>query len=359
MSFRIKKIVLLPVVVLLFLGLIVDIRVGKEQMLEHFGDRFVNEQRADAYREEQTGTTASAERELEIRPNEQIKEVALTGLRGTIAVQRSVDASIRLHYSVKASGPDRETASRRLDAVKVDEAVAGGRIDLTARSDGKTINPDIIAVDYRLELPDAVNLVLTSTGDTVQIRDIRGDVEAISDVGSLALIGVTGKLKVKLANGSAYLSAITGDIELDNRNGTVNIEDVKGNLVLTSRIGRNIVAKLTGNVTGTAESGPIQLQDVTGDVLLNGQDAYLQTERIHGHTQVTADRGDVTLLLSAGEGYTLEAAVDGGRIQTMLPSDVQVMKDGDYAYRMDGVIGAGTWKLSAKARSGDIHVYLK
>ncbi|KRE97703.1 hypothetical protein ASG89_29295 [Paenibacillus sp. Soil766] len=354
MFFRQKRSILLISVVMLFLLSILDVFIRKEDVFQVFIEQFVNEERTDAYIGERRAVTATAQLQSEINKPE-IKEVLLSGRRGKISVQRSETSTIRLQATVTVTAANTEGANRRRDAVKVEQELQNGQLTFVTTANGKSIDPDYVSIDYVLAIPDAMKSSIQNEDGAVRISGINGNVTATSTSGLMEIVNVKGDLKVKSSYGSLYMADIKGNVDLVNRSSTANLDHTLGNLVLDHQSGHTDLTDITGEVTGNAKYGSVFFRELKGSVSVVGHGSDMKFDHIQGDIQVVSDNGgNTTFILSKDEGYTLDAEMSAGRIQSLLPLSIQKGTNNEYETSMKGVLGKGSKKINAKMASGNI-----
>ncbi|OAS14856.1 hypothetical protein [Paenibacillus oryzisoli] len=356
MFFNQKRSVLLTSVAFLFLLSILDITFLEEDIFERFGNQFVNGQKMEEISGASRANTQTAQFQSEIAKKD-IQEVILASRRGKVTVMRSDSSNIRLDYTVTAKGADTEAATRRREAVTVEENIQNGQLTLVTKANGKSIDPDYVSVDYVLSLPDGMKTVIQNEDGTVRISGVNGNVSASSVSGLMEIVEVKGELSVNSTNGSLYIADITGNVVLVSRSSKVNMDQTQGNLVLDTQSGITHLTDITGKVTGTTQYGSVYFREMKGLVDVMGRGSDMQFDHMQGDTRIESKAGgDMTFILPKDEGYTLDAAVSGGRIQTLLPLPIQTVKDSEYDTRMSGIVGKGTRKVDVKMKSGDLIV---
>ncbi|WP_127582897.1 DUF4097 family beta strand repeat-containing protein [Paenibacillus koleovorans] len=354
--FRWRKLMLLASVMVLLTGFILDFTLTKASMFEQFGEQFVNAQKTDSFSEAKRGVKATAQRQIEIARAD-LKEVSLASSRDPITVKRAAGSAIQLQYTVTSYSSNAESANRQLDAVVVEEQVSDGRLTLAARSGGKPIDPDDIAMEYVLLVPDGIKLRVEAKGGPLRIQGVRADVEAISEHDMMDLIDITGTLTVKTSFGSVYMAGVSGSVSLDNRSSDATMEDIKGPLTLTGSAGHNQVSRVSGKLSVNAKNGSLRVQDCTGAVEVTGAGVDMQLEQIKNTMQIHSQSGDVRLMLAESEGYRVAAAVRGGFIQANL-NGVPVVREDDWS-RFNGDIGKGTWSTMIDATGASVTIHTK
>lgn len=358
MSFRKKRSLLLASVAALLLLSILDISFRKEEIFEEFGIQFVNVEKTEAHEKAHEAATATDRRKAEVN-GQGVKEVVLNAAKAKVTVKRSDTAAIKLEYSVTAVGDDQGEADRRKDAIQVKEELRDGTLTWLSTANGKEISYDFVTVDYDLYVPDGMQLRLGNESGDVMVQGIQGDVKAKVDRGMLEIVNVVGLVTAESSFGNLYIAGIQGNVTLANRYSDVNMERVTGAVLLDSEFSRVMVTDLEGDVSGMTKQGSVLIRDHKGSVELTGQAADLVLNHVRGDIRVQTVSGDISLILPEAEGYTLDAAVSGGRIQTSLPFPVEKLENGEYTSGLKGALDKGTWKVDAKARFGDVSIHLK
>ncbi|MFD2615319.1 DUF4097 family beta strand repeat-containing protein [Paenibacillus gansuensis] len=358
MSFRKKRTVLLSSVVILFVLMILDASIRKEEMLEMFSEQFVNVQRTEAHEQTLHGETAEEQRQVEM-DRQGIEEVLLTGIGVNMSIQRAGGEKIRLEYNVKVSGSSKEKLAAELNRITVQAETKDGKLMFRALSAGKPIHSDWVFMEYTLYLPDSLSLRVENEGGAVRVQAARGDVKVKLARGMLEILDVEGNISVESSLSNIYVADIVGNLDLNSHNGQTNAEQIQGKVHLQNQYDQTRIRKIQGGVTGTTLAGSIQVEEISGPVALQGRETAIQAANVLGDLQLLAKTGEIRLLIPEKEGYRLDAAATNGRILTHLPLPMVTDRDGEYTERIKGIIGEGAWKADVKADSADIIIQHK
>jgi hypothetical protein len=356
MMMRYARVLLLSSIVLLLALAILDLTVKKEALFVAYGEQFENVERTAAYNEAHPLTTTSAERLLEL-PREAIEEVVLEGKGSDITVKRAPGDAIQLHYTVGVVDDDADEAERKLDTVRVEGLAHEGRLTFEAAADGKRMPANGVSIDYVLLLPDGMKLSLDNAGGEVYVDGIVGDIAVVSESGSVEIVDVAGNLAIQSSHSSIYASDLTGNLDVDNRYSDTHVEEVTGNVAFDIRSGSSYIAGIDGPISGHAASSWLHLQAIAGQVELSGDNSHYRLADIRGDLRLRSFAGDASLVLPAGAGYTLDAAVRGGDIRTLLAYPVEQDRANGYDARIRGTAGDGRWNIDIEIRSGDLNIH--
>ncbi len=342
MTFRKKRKVILASVILLLILLILDIWFYREEVVEEFGEQFVNEQRTDEYDEAHKALTRTIQKQLEIeRAN--VNELSLINTRGDIAVARADGNTIRLEYAVTHT--DNRGSERKLDEVIVEQIMNNGRLSLISSLESKRMNSSSISIDYVLFVPDGMKLWIESKNGSVLIDGTKGDIDVKSYSGLMEIVNVEGNLKVNKTYHQLFVSDIKGNIELETQSSDTDIEHIEGEIIINSEQGDHFIIGISGGVIATSYYGTVHLRDIGGSVEVKSEHSEVQLAHIRNDIQVEAKSEDISLILSESEGYAIDAKVTYGSIRTHLPFPIEEISKTDKAH-MSGVIGSGAWQVN-------------
>jgi hypothetical protein len=109
---------------------------------------------------------------------------------------------------------------------------------------------DSPAVDLEVRLPEGMFLNVEDSSGSVEVRNVRGGIELVDGSGSIRMVDVGGRLKIRDGSGSIAVEGAAGDIEIVDGSGSVT------------------VVRVGGSVSVEDGSGSIQVSDVSGDLLV-------------------------------------------------------------------------------------------
>ncbi|MFC4104144.1 DUF4097 family beta strand repeat-containing protein [Paenibacillus xanthanilyticus] len=355
MALRMNRIVLLLLVAVAMAGMIVDIWIGKEEMFEDFGRKLVNEQKTNVYGEAHQDSTKTKEGELTVEADA-IQSVSLTGWHGDIDVKPADGKTIRLRYKITVTAPSEEAADRKLAKLKVGDTREGEGLTLAAALGGEPVEDGEISLDYELQLPAGLKLIVKNQYGALTIADTKGDLDVQLGSGMLEIAGVRGQIAADVSYSNVYLHDLTGSVALKNDTSDINMEDVRGALQLESDNGVNYIRSVDGPVTGRAEQGSVVLSD-SGDTDLSVVAGNVQLVGMKGDARIRPESSDVTVMLDEGAGYALDVSVQDGGIRTRLPLPIERDSQNVGLKRLRGTVGDGAKSIAIDGVASDIHLY--
>ncbi len=157
-----------------------------------------------------------------------------------------------------------------------------------------------LSVRYVIKVPKTYNLNLDTGGGSIEVENLRGEVEAFT------------------SGGSIQLGDIEGDVQVKTSGGSIRVGDVAGN-IRAHTSGGSIKAKLSKQLT---EDG-----------------------------KLTTSGGSISVSLNPSMNLDLNASTSGGRVRSDLAVKGTVKKSG-----IKGTINGGGPKLTLRTSGGNISI---
>ncbi|MCP4321585.1 MAG: DUF4097 domain-containing protein [Alteromonadales bacterium] len=188
------------------------------------------------------------------------------------------------------------------DRMRVDISKSGDdvNIDGELNRSGFGFGSTSIRVTYKITLPESYNVNLDTSGGSIEIEDLKGEVSAHTSGGSISVEDVEGDVNIKTSGGSLTLENIIGEINAKTSGGSIKL-------------------KLADN--------PIQ------------------------DTQVKTSGGSITAYLANDVAVDVSAKTSGGRVSS------EFAVAGDIEKRsIKGTINGGGAKLNLKTSGGSVRL---
>ena len=175
-------------------------------------------------------------------------------------------------------------------------------------------------------------------GGHVDVNDVRGDLEVRSGGGHIEIGDVDGTLEIKTGGGHLQAGHVMGDAQLRSGGGHVEMEGCDGDVEVKTGGGRIELNEMAGSVFAHTGGGDIEVRLTAG----NSSGVDLESE----------EDGDIILSIPSGSGFDIDA-VASGRVE----ADSSLRFSGKQSVeRMSGTIGSGGSVLKIRAEDGDIRI---
>jgi hypothetical protein len=122
-------------------------------------------------------------------------------------------------------------------------------------------------VDLEVRVPEGMSLDIEDGSGSVEVRNVRGDIELTDGSGSIRMSDVGGTLRVRDGSGSIAIQDAGGDIEIVDGSGSINVARVQGNVTIEDGSGSMDISDVSGNLSIPEDgSGSVDYSGISGRV---------------------------------------------------------------------------------------------
>jgi DUF4097 and DUF4098 domain-containing protein YvlB len=211
-------------------------------------------------------------------------------------------------------------------------------------------------VRYIVSIPSEFNVELKTSGGSITVGDLRGEVRVSTSGGGLRIGKIDGPVTGNTSGGSISLAGSNGEAEISTSGGGIDI------------------GSGSGSIKADTSGGSIEIGDFAGDVYLRTSGGGISAERIEGSIDASTSGGPVNVSLkgqpkkdsrleSSGGGITvdleenialnIDAQASGGGVICDLPVTVLGRLDKG---KLKGTLNGGGQALVVHTSGGSIHL---
>ena len=228
---------------------------------------------------------------------------------------------------------------------------------------------------FSLRVPRRYNLVISSDGGNITLRDVTGSFTGATAGGSLVLEDVGGTARLTTRGGNVEVRRSTFDGSVETRAGSVFLDRAPDGAAIRTGAGDVGIGPCAGDIVATTgygdvdigpASGSVQVETGTGDVAVTIADGNSVPS-----VRVRAGIGTVEIELPAG--FRGEFDLDAGYTElfgraAVIKSDWAVPLENDLAWVANGgtprrhvrthakVGGGGSGRVHVRTTNGDIRI---
>jgi len=144
---------------------------------------------------------------------------------GSIEVRGTSGRTLEIEVFRKVKTNNQKTAQRILDNFHIDFEQSGNDIYITGDRQRKANFWDNIwnrlRVKYIIHVPEVYNIDLRTSGGSISVEVLEGEVNVRTSGGSLDLDDITGPVWGKTSGGSIRVGNINGDVDIDTSGGSI------------------------------------------------------------------------------------------------------------------------------------------
>jgi DUF4097 and DUF4098 domain-containing protein YvlB len=316
--------------------------------------------------------------------------IVYTSCRGTASVNASVQGDLKKSFSVQPGGRlfmDVEPGSievktagdpqilvevfrkvERADQSQAEEIFRQNEItfeqkgnDLIIRA--KRSNDGIrfwrrhnLNVRYLVTIPNEFNVDLKTSGGSVSVSDLRGEVRTQTSGGSLNIGKIDGPVIGNTSGGSIELTGCNGKTELNTSGGSIDIGSGTGEMTAKTSGGSIKIDNFSGNVFARTSGGDIRANTIAGaiDASTSGGSVGVSIKGQPGKDcRLHTSGGGITVELEDTVALNIDAEASGGSVSTELPIAVlgQIRKES-----LRGTLNGGGHSLVLQTSGGSIQL---
>ncbi len=207
-----------------------------------------------------------------------------------------------------------------------------------------------------ISVPGKYSIDLKTSGGSISVDDIEGEVRGKTSGGSLHFGDIEGPVWGRTSGGSITLAGCMGAADLRTSGGSINIGEVDGKVIAATSGGSIQIDKVMGSVNAKTSAGSITVEEVTGKIEAKTSGGTV-TARISGQpkadSQLSTSGGSVVVYLADNIAVDVDAKTSGGRIKTDFPVTVQEEPSKD---ELKAKINGGGPKLLLHTSGGSIYL---
>jgi hypothetical protein len=312
--------------------------------------------------------------------NESVKNVEVQTSGGSISVSgvAASEARIEVYVSPNNNKNDlsKEEIQQRLnEKYDLNISVANNKLTATAKSKERITDwRKALNISFRVFVPRNVSTDLTTSGGSISLTNLSGDLQFSTSGGSLNIDNVSGKVDGRTSGGSINLENSKDDIELTTSGGSISAKNCDGKLRLSTSGGSLDLIDLKGDIRATTSGGSVAGRNVEGELVahtsggsihLSDLSCSLETSTSGGNIDVSIKQlgkyvkisnsaGNIDLELPKGKGIDLDLSAD--KIKTDHLDNFNGKMDDD---EVNGKLNGGGILVRVNAGSGRIYLGLK
>lgn len=206
-----------------------------------------------------------------------------------------------------------------------------------------------------IRVPERFDLDVTTSGGSVSVRDLIGEVDVSTSGGSVDLGRIDGPVDVSTSGGSISLASSSVTAVLSTSGGSIDIGDVDGDITAKTSGGSVQVKRAAGSVDISTSGGSIDLADIGGAInaSTSGGSVHASFSRQPDRdSEISTSGGSVVVKLADGLGFDLDARGSSG-----VSTDVPITIEGKIERtRVRGRINDGGPALVLRASGGRVAI---
>lgn len=281
-------------------------------------------------------------------------EVKTSG--GYISLIGGNEANARVEVYVKGNNwkgknLSTEEITEKLKQYTLSVTQKGNVLECIAKNNNKE-NSDL-SISFKVFCPKNLDTDLNTSGGSISLKQLQGDINFKTSGGSLDLIDLDGKLLGKTSGGSIHLENCHKNIKLETSGGSVNAKNCSGEITIKTAGGSFNLDQMKGKISAITSGGSINADNINGSFSAKTSGGSINADITHvdGEIKLETSAGSINLKLPENEGMDL--ALEGNKIKY---ASLNNFKGKTTSKNLQGTVNGGGHKVSAYTSSGSVSV---
>jgi len=257
-------------------------------------------------------------------------------------------ASDKVTIEVDVSGRDADKL-----IVDFDQSSDGVRVKARLEDRGHKYKGYSVNAKFRAKVPPKYNLVLDTSGGSIDVGDLDGEVRADTAGGSIIVGRVTGPVKADTAGGGIEVEASREEVNADTAGGSIRLGEMGGRVRADTAGGSIRIETSTGPVRASTAGGGITIRAASGAVDASTSGGSVDVTFVgqpDDDSELSTSGGSVTATLVEGLRFDIHARA-GSRVRSDFAlDDAKVEED-----RLQGKLNGGGPRLRLSS-SGPVRI---
>jgi hypothetical protein len=263
---------------------------------------------------------------------------------GSIDVRSHAAPTVEVRVNMKARTSDRRRAEQLFDELEIrfDQTTSGVTIETRRRGESSRwfggFRGSELRVHYEIVVPAVYDVDLRTSGGSIAVHDLKGQVDARTSGGALRFGRIDGDVRGRTSGGTVSLKETTGTADIGTSGGSISIDRSLGDVRARTSGGSIAVREVRGSIDASTSGGSITAS-------IHGQP--------RGGCRLSTSGGSITVSVDPAIAVDVDARTSGGRVSTNLPMTIQ----GDLSRtRLRGKLNGGGPELSLRTSGGSISI---
>lgn len=256
---------------------------------------------------------------------EGVSRVEVLTAGGSISVTGVTDpAAMRVEVYISSSQNRKlshgEIADYLKEYYRYELSVGSGK--LTAHVKRKSnVNPGKhgLSVSFRIYAPVNLSTDLTTSGGSIWLTNLSGDLSFVTSGGSLHLDRLGGKVSGTTSGGSIHLQDSKVDkLGLATSGGSIEAKDSEGELELYTSGGSVKLDRLRGRVKAATSGGSVNGSEISGALHASTSGGSVRLDKLSCSLEAATSGGNIDIAIRELTGL-VRIGNSGGRVSLSLP----------------------------------------
>ena len=192
-------------------------------------------------------------------------ELTIDADLGSVRIETSAGNKVEILIEKRREGGTEDQARRAFDEVEVTTEQQGNDVHIGV-DNSRWFKRARVSVAMMVQVPDTYNLDIKTSGGSIEIGDLDGEITAKTAGGSIRTGNTNGDVTAKTLGGSIRIGPTEGGVSAKTLGGSIAIGDTKGDVSAHTLGGSIRIGIAKGDVFARTMGGNITVEDASGKV---------------------------------------------------------------------------------------------
>ncbi len=275
--------------------------------------------------------------------------------RGSVDIRTHVVDEVKVDIILEADTRTRERAKEWLDSFEITLEQRGNDVDIRGEWPHKwSWRDDRLKVHFDIFVPQRYNLDVETSGGSIWISDLDGQVKLQTSGGSINTGRIGGSVAARTSGGSISIDGAKGETMAHTSGGGITLGEIDGSADAKTSGGSITVEGVNGDLQ--TSGGSLRLQNVSGNLLAKtsgGSIIARLLKQINAPADLETSGGSIRLEVPPDFKADIDASTSGGRVIADLPITVQGVIDKS---DLRGKLNGGGVLITLRTSGGNIEI---
>ena len=241
------------------------------------------------------------------------------------------------------------------DNYEIEIKVEKGTLFAYAKKKKSNIKKEL-SIGFEISVGSKVDGQVKTDVGSISVNNIQGKVKGNTGVGSVRINKCDGDINLNTGVGSVHVSELKGAADVSTGSGSIKAENISAKLTAKTNVGSLRFGNITGSLNGSTGSGSIHLENIQNDAELATNIGSISAKKCSGKLKLNSNSGSIKLKEIDGN---INAATSVGSLTLAdLTGDINVQTNSGsvQANNLKGeiVLGTSVGSFTAKNISGNL-----
>jgi len=177
-------------------------------------------------------------------------------------------------------------------------------------------------IEYRVSVPREFSVDLSTSGGSIAVGDLKGDVDARTSGGELSFGHIDGPVRGNTSGGAISLEGSRGKAVLRTSGGGIRVDDAGGEVDASTSGGSIQIQRARGRVSAHTSGGSVTVRETSGAVDVSTSGGSVNASLIaqpNETSRISTSGGSITIEVPRSVRLDVDASTSGGGVSTDFP----------------------------------------